>query len=328
MTNKNLDTHKENEDLNGKQIRNASFTVNNYTQEEYDVFVKLGERRDKCQYMIIAKEVGESGTPHLQGYIEFTGKHSYMKFVTMTGRNFWARPRSGSQKEARKYCQKTPEYQEWGEPRRQGNVRPSLKLEPMVDAIEDGKRPSELVKSGVVDSTQKLSVMDKLINVLEKRRLHKTKVIYLYGKTRTGKTRSAIKYFADLLEKEEDDPTIFDDIFITSGNLKWFDGYQSHKYMIIDDFRKYHQQENSILRLLDRYPYSLGTHRQMLATHIIFTSCRDPINIFKSDQDKDNDKLAQIMRRIDKTFLVVDKGVWVNKTKVMADTLKTLVNND
>ena len=50
--------------------------------------------------------------------------------------------------------------------------------------------------------------------------------------------------------------------------------------------------------------------------------------IFKSDQDKDNDKLAQIMRRIDKTFLVVDKGVWVNKTKVMADTLKTLVNND
>ena len=204
MTNKNLDTHKENEDLNGKQIRNACFTVNNYTQEEYDVFVKLGEQRNKCHYLIIAKEVGESGTPHLQGYIEFTGKHSYMKFVTMTGRNFWARPRSGSQKEARKYCQKTPEYQEWGEPRRQGNVRPSMKLEPMVDAIEDGKR-----------------------------RLHKTKVIYLYGKTGRGKTRSAIKYFADLLGKEEDDVTIFDDIFITSGSLKGFGGYQSHKLSLI-----------------------------------------------------------------------------------------------
>lgn len=331
MTTKDLDTRRENKDLEGKQIRNACFTVNNYTQQEYDIFVELGENRDKCQYLIIAKEVGDSGTPHLQGYIEFTRKHSYMKFVTMTGRNFWARPRSGSQKEAKEYCQKTAEYREWGEPRRQGNVKESMRLETMVDAIEEGSRPSELVRSGVVDSTQKLAVMDKLINVLEKKRLHKTEVIYLYGETGTGKTRSAIKYFADILGKEEDDPTIFDDIFITSGSLKWFDGYQSHKYMIIDNFRHYHQQGNSILRLLDRYPYSLGgkgAHRQMLATHIIFTTCLDPITMFRNDQAKDNNELSQIMRRIDKSYLVVDNGVWINKTKVLNDTLKALMSND
>ena len=65
----------------------------------------------------------------------------------------------------------------------------------------------------------------------------------------------------------------------------------------------------------------------MLATHIIFTTCRDPINMFKSDQDKDNDELSQIMRRIDKSCLVVHNGVWIDKTKIMNDTLKTLMNN-
>jgi len=45
------------------------FTLNNYTDIEYSSIVSIV--RSKCHRGIIGREVGESGTPHLQGYIEF-----------------------------------------------------------------------------------------------------------------------------------------------------------------------------------------------------------------------------------------------------------------
>jgi hypothetical protein len=48
------------------------FTFNNYTETDvHDISSKVPEL---CKRYIIAKEVGDSGTPHLQGYIEFHKK--------------------------------------------------------------------------------------------------------------------------------------------------------------------------------------------------------------------------------------------------------------
>lgn len=48
------------------------FTLNNYTTEELDTIKNISSNSSK--YWIIGFEVGESGTPHLQGYIEFKDK--------------------------------------------------------------------------------------------------------------------------------------------------------------------------------------------------------------------------------------------------------------
>jgi len=48
------------------------FTLNNYTNEDISSIVLVF--RDKCKFCIIGDEVGESGTPHLQGYVEFNTK--------------------------------------------------------------------------------------------------------------------------------------------------------------------------------------------------------------------------------------------------------------
>lgn len=48
------------------------FTLNNYTEEEYGSMVLVF--KEKCKMCIIGDEKGDSGTPHLQGYVEFKTK--------------------------------------------------------------------------------------------------------------------------------------------------------------------------------------------------------------------------------------------------------------
>ncbi len=48
------------------------FTLNNYTDEEISSIVPIF--KEKCKIAFFSKEVGESGTPHLQGYLEFKTK--------------------------------------------------------------------------------------------------------------------------------------------------------------------------------------------------------------------------------------------------------------
>ncbi len=50
-----------------------SLTWNNYTEEDIKWIQDI--IKEACRFAIIAKEVGDEGTPHLQGYIEFRVKH-------------------------------------------------------------------------------------------------------------------------------------------------------------------------------------------------------------------------------------------------------------
>lgn len=50
------------------------FTLNNYTSEEYEFLSSLVFKESEKYFFIIGKEVGESGTPHLQGYVALKEK--------------------------------------------------------------------------------------------------------------------------------------------------------------------------------------------------------------------------------------------------------------
>jgi len=62
-----------------KQISAAKrwcFTLNNYTEEQISSIVPIIE--EKCEKALVSKEVGESGTPHLQGFIKLKVKERPM----------------------------------------------------------------------------------------------------------------------------------------------------------------------------------------------------------------------------------------------------------
>lgn len=87
-----------------KQISPAKrwcFTLNNYT--ELDISSIVPQIKTLCNIAIVAKEVGQSGTPHLQGYLEF--KTKCRPKSRFTNRIHWEKCK-GNREENITYCRK------------------------------------------------------------------------------------------------------------------------------------------------------------------------------------------------------------------------------
>lgn len=85
------------------RLRKACFTLNNWKPEEFTQLLKVFKNRS-IKY-VIGKEVADSGTPHLQGYVEFGRQYSHKQCREMIPRAHIERAK-GTRKQNVVYCSK------------------------------------------------------------------------------------------------------------------------------------------------------------------------------------------------------------------------------
>lgn len=301
------------------KYRNWVFTLNNYTSSEE---ISLKELRDTCthiKYYIFGYEVGENGTPHLQGTVCFDTPFSLMRVKKIPGMERTHLERmKGTLEQSVKYCKKDNNWFEDGEP----------------PAVKPGKRNDLIrvretaLKGGLRDVAtnamclQEMKFAELYLTYHEQPRDWKPRVIWLYGRTGVGKSRKA-RY---ILNKEYPDLRVY----VKSDGTKWWPGYDAHGAVILDDFRDSWMSVTEILSLADRYEKKVefkGGFRQFIPKVMVITSCMSPRDCYKNT----GEAIDQLLRRVDETEHMVynwepphhDEGEvtipWTPESKILAE---------
>jgi len=116
-----------------KRSKRWCFTLNNYTEEELSTVTKISENK-KFDFFIFGKEVGESGTPHLQGYLEAKNAIRFKTLKNDLSPRVHLEVAKGTRKDNIKYCSKDSDYKL--EDNKELEIKEKFKLK-MLDKIKD-----------------------------------------------------------------------------------------------------------------------------------------------------------------------------------------------
>lgn len=257
------------------RFRGWCFTINNYNDEDLAKVDAIS-----CEYCVAGLEVGESGTPHVQGYVYFGTLKSLKQMKKIHAKAHWEGAR-GDAEENRAYCIKEGRFKERGTIPHAGK---RTDIDAIKDAVKKGATMSEVVEN--VTSYQALKTAETLMKYQKCNSIREVEVKWYWGPSGSGKTWAAIHECGD------------GDYWISSRGLKWWDGYSGQKYVIIDDFRRDFCTFHELLRLLDIYPFRVetkGSSQWLRATTIVVTAPYDPV---KSWEGQTEECLDQLRRRI------------------------------
>lgn len=224
-------------------------------------------------YAVLGREVGESGTPHIQGHVRFKKKKRFARVKTIIDQRAWLATASKPSASI-KYCKKDGNFVEIGqEPRSNQGHRKDL---------EEAKQTMDTGCSLKDFQEQHFGVYMKYgRNAEAYLRSHAPKrtfgedglqVHWYWGAAGTGKT-----YKVHLLEDAFENP---DNLWIAFDNkMKWFDGYDGQPAVLFDDFDHIDPEFlDNFKKCTDKYGYrfqSKGSTIQWRPQRIYFTSNRD-----------------------------------------------------
>lgn len=113
------------------------FTINNYTDADIDSI-----RSWSVKYCVFGKEVGEAGTPHLQGFCTFQRDKRLSGVKKLHAQAHWEMAKGTSQ-QAADYCKKEQQYEELGAIPTQGQ---RTDLSEIYEKIKNGLSERELAE--------------------------------------------------------------------------------------------------------------------------------------------------------------------------------------
>lgn len=208
------------------------FTLNSWTPDHEDTLKTV-----PCKYLVYGKEKGQSGTPHLQGFITFSKPKRLSALKKISDTAHWEITK-GTSLQASDYCKKgSQSHDEWKEHGASGpnfgvgaevfedGIAPTpgkrTDLQGVCDMIKDGEslqsiasqHPETFIKFGRGIRDLKLTLDTKYTPA-------GTRGIWYWGAPGTGKSRKA----------REDNPDAY-----LKPQSKWFDGYNGEDVIILDD---------------------------------------------------------------------------------------------
>lgn len=257
------------------------FTLNNYTPEDE---ANITELADSCTRITVGREIGKSGTPHLQGALTLQHSTTFGGIRKKLGGRAHVEPMNARNEAGFTYC------------RKEGNM-----LIDKTHGVGAGTRTDLLTAREA--ARQKLTdleyveaadpgpqafrhkqALDKLY--AGKKPLRNLEVIWIYGPTASGKTTY-------VYEKEED-------LHVQEG-LKWWDGYIGQKAVLIDDWRPNMCTFRHWLRLTDKFPMTLevkGGTQDAKYERLYVTSPLEPSIAAQKMTLGDDEDIKQFLRRI------------------------------
>ena len=211
------------------------YTLNNFLDTDVEQFKAFTVNKHRC-----CKEIGDSGTLHLQGAITFKRAYRLTQLKKLNERVHWE---IAKVQDAENYCTK-------GEiviDSNNGKQGARSDLKAVVDQLKKGDTMQAIAEEFpelYIKYHKGLSALKKEIQPRIKD-FTKTSVTVFWGPPGCGKTRK-------VHELEDNVYNVMEPI---NGSL-WFDGYEGQEAILFDDFYgwiKYHM----LLQLLDGYKMQL-----------------------------------------------------------------------
>lgn len=271
--------------------RRYVFTLNNPDCDfEYELIAKKLH-----SYIVCGQEVGESGTPHIQGYIEFAEKKSLNWLKQNVSDKAHFEVARGSSLEASDYCKKDGLWIEDGERSKTPGEKGDGEKRRWEDAFAAAKR-------GALDdiddelrvryySTWKQIQKDFMGHPDD---LYDCCGVWLYGESGNGKSHAArdMAKGAQYYEKMAN---------------KWWDGYQNEPIVILDDVDPKHDVLGHHLKIwADKYAFiaeAKGNAMRIRPRLFIVTSQYPIERVFQ-----DAETIAALKRRFKEQY--VPKSLW------------------
>lgn len=226
-----------------KRARSFCFTHNNYGEDDLASLQAL----TFVKYGCVGKEIGESGTPHLQGYLLVKNPKELSAMIKALKNALGTAPHveicKGSPQSNIEYCSKGGDVTEWGTKPKMGR---RMDLEHAAEMVREGKRMIEIADEhpGTFIRYHKGIRAYKELHDAEKAAgWRDVKCYLLTGPTGCGKTRHAMAS-ADRVYK------------IQGSDLQWWDGYEGEETILIDEYAN-DMKITKLLALLDGYKLRL-----------------------------------------------------------------------
>lgn len=219
------------------RARGWCFTINNPTEEDEDFAYNLAWG---AKYVCCGKEVGEQGTPHLQGFVYFENARKFSAVKAMHDQAHWE-PMRGTAAQAAEYCKKEGDFFEWGTPpmtQTEKGEEGKLAIQERWQLAREGKfdeLPPEHIKTyEYINRKYAAPLKDR--DLLDN--------LWINGPSGCGKSRYVRENFT---------------VFYWKPMSKWWDGYNGEDVIVLDDFAPEH----------GKY---LGYYLKIWADHYVFNA--------------------------------------------------------